>query len=166
IEAASAGEGRGSRFTVRLPRRPAPAVTARSTATTPADAAPPCRILIVEDNDDAREMLRMLLTLAGHQVYEAADGPGGVAMAQSVAPDLAFVDVGLPGFDGYEVARRLRAASRDKAIALVSLTGYGRPEDRQRALEAGFDTHIVKPIDPGKLMAVIASTMAAGQSHR
>ena len=102
-------------------------------------------------------MLRILLTLAGHDVHAAADGPSGIELAESTDPDIVFVDVGLPGLDGYEVARRLRGRTPRKEMFLVALTGYGQPEDRRKALDAGFDTHIVKPIDPNHLSAIIAS---------
>jgi CheY-like chemotaxis protein len=94
--------------------------------------------------------------LAGHDVVEAIDGPSAVELARQTRPDLAFIDVGLPGFDGYEVARRLRHLTQ-KDIRLVALTGYGRPEDRARALEVGFDGHIVKPADPDALRAALSS---------
>jgi signal transduction histidine kinase/DNA-binding response OmpR family regulator len=155
IEAASPGEGRGSRFTVRLPRCAAP---------TPGDVpvavletrVDPSRILIVEDNEDVRQMLKVLLTLAGHEVYDAHDGPSGVELAETVEPEIALVDLGLPGVDGYEVARRLRAG-RGKDVFLIALSGYGQIEDRRRALDAGFDLHVVKPVNPDRLSSVIAS---------
>ena len=114
------------------------------------------KILLVEDNEDAREMLQMLLTLSGHEVYGAYDGPSGIEMAQTIDPDIVVIDLGLPGVDGYEVARQLRA-SRRKDVGLIALSGYGQAEDRRKALEAGFDTHIVKPADPSHLSTVIAS---------
>jgi CheY-like chemotaxis protein len=118
------------------------------------------RVLIVEDNDDARDMLRTALALRGHDVVEAKDGPGGVEMAERTRPDVALVDVGLPGFDGYEVARRVRRLV-GRAIRLVALTGYGRPEDRARAREAGFDAHLVKPVDPLQLPGALADSEPA-----
>ncbi len=121
---------------------------------------------MIEDNDDARQMLAMLLGLAGHEVHEAVDGHDGLAVTESADPEIVFVDVGLPGLDGYEVARRLRAAPRGPARLLIALTGYGQPEDRQRALDAGFDAHIVKPVDPNHLSAVIASLQRARQQER
>jgi signal transduction histidine kinase/CheY-like chemotaxis protein len=154
VEAASAGEG--SRFTVRLPRSARSAAEeARRPGSTPAFER--STIVIVEDNKDAREMLRILLTQAGHDVHAAADGPSGIEMTEAADPDIVFVDIGLPGVDGYEVARRLRRRKPRKDVFLVALTGYGQPEDRRKALDAGFDTHIVKPIDPNHLSAIIAS---------
>lgn len=155
VEAVSDGEGLGSRFTLRFPSS-APA--ARADANTALDAADAggLRILVVEDNEDARQMLQLLLTLGGHEVHAAPDGVSGLEMAAATSPDIAVIDLGLPGMDGYEVARRLRA-SRDKDVGLIALSGYGQPEDRRKALAAGFDTHVVKPVDPAHLSAVIGS---------
>jgi signal transduction histidine kinase/ActR/RegA family two-component response regulator len=153
VDAASAGTGHGSTFTVRLPALAAPpdappaAVAARPNGKTR-------RILVVEDNVDAREMLRHLLNLAGHEVHEAADGPTGLEAALRLRPDVALVDVGLPGFDGYQLARRVRG-SPGPFIYLVALTGYGQPDDRRHAMEAGFDAHLVKPVNPDALLAAI-----------
>jgi CheY-like chemotaxis protein len=124
---------------------------------TPAGAVIPCDILIIEDNADAATTLRGLLELRGHRVRVARDGAEGLAALREQAPDVALVDVGLPGIDGYEVARRARALLDGKASTLlVALTGYGLPEDRSRALEAGFDEHLVKPVDPAALEALFS----------
>ncbi len=153
VEARSDGPGRGSEFVVRLPAvsppDPGPAGGA------PARRAPGRRILIVEDNADARESLRLLLELGGHDVVEAEDGVRGLDLAVGVRPDLALVDVGLPGLDGYELARKLRATAEGRDLRLVALTGYGQPEDRRRALAAGFDAHLVKPVDPDRLAELL-----------
>jgi CheY-like chemotaxis protein len=114
------------------------------------------RILIIEDDVDSRDGLRFILESAGHEVYEAEDGVGGVAAALSVEPDVALIDVGLPGLDGYAVAQRIRAQSPGKAMMLVALTGYGSAEDRDRALSAGFDTHLLKPVDPDALNKLLS----------
>ncbi len=106
----------------------------------------------------------MLLTLAGHEVYVAGDGPSGIDMAETVGPNVVVIDLGLPGVDGYEVARRLRAR-QGKDVDLIALSGYGHSEDRRRALEAGFDMHIVKPVDPDHLTAVIASLQRRRQEE-
>jgi two-component system, sensor histidine kinase len=108
------------------------------------------RVLIIEDNADAREMLRMSLELDGHRVDVAEDGPRGVDLALARAPEVVLVDLGLPGLDGYEVARRIRE-TLGEAVTLVALTGYGQAEDRRRTREAGFDAHFVKPVDPETL---------------
>jgi len=155
VEAASDGEGQGSRFTVRFPLA-APGAGAEAEDHLGGSEVGHSRILLVEDNDDARQMLQMLLTLGGHQVYAAHDGVSGLEMAAATTPDIAVIDLGLPGMDGYEVARRLRAG-RGRDVGLIALSGYGQPEDRRKALAAGFDTHVVKPVDPTHLSAVIAS---------
>lgn len=153
VEARSEGPGRGSEFIVRLPAIPEPAGSGPRARLAERNGEPR-RILVVEDNEDSRDMLRHLLALSGHQVHEAADGPAGLAAALRFRPDIAFVDVGLPGLDGYEIARRVRA-ELGAAIRLVALTGYGQPEDRRLALEAGFDAHVVKPVAPEALLGVI-----------
>jgi CheY-like chemotaxis protein len=108
------------------------------------------RVLVIEDNPDARESLRLLLELMGYRADVAVDGAEGVERALDLCPEVALVDIGLPRLDGYEVARRLRAAfGRD--IVLVACTAYGQPEDRLRALEAGFDIHLVKPMSMEEL---------------
>ena len=154
VRAASGGPGRGSTFTVRLPRL-APPATAPAPAGRPS-AFTPRRVLVVEDNADAREVLRMALTLDGHEVHEAADGPGGLEAALRLRPDVVLVDVGLPGLDGYEVAQQIRANERGSRMLLVALTGYGQAEDRRRALAAGFDVHLVKPVAPERLAEVLS----------
>jgi two-component system, sensor histidine kinase len=154
VEAASDGAGRGATFTVRLPRITAPATRAAETLAPLAGV--PRRVLVVEDNEDAREMLRTTLELAGHDVRVASDGPGGVAAALAFLPEVALIDIGLPGLDGYEVARRIRTTAPGRTVTLVALTGYGQPEDRRRAQDAGFDAHLVKPVDVEGLVAALA----------
>ena len=153
-QATSDGPGRGSLVTVRLPAIEAPAVQPQPQA----PAAPPRsrEILLVEDNDDARESLRTLLEHAGHRVRSAADGPSGLEAMRSRLPDLALIDIGLPHMDGYELVRRVRSLIDGRPMPyLVALTGYGLPEDRNRAFAAGFDAHLVKPVDPGKLQELL-----------
>jgi signal transduction histidine kinase/ActR/RegA family two-component response regulator len=158
VTASSAGPGHGSRFTVRLPAIAAP--------TPPAlvkewDASPRrFRILVVEDNPDARDTLEQALKLQGHEVTSAADGPTGLDRALSEGFDAAVIDIGLPGLDGYEVARRIRANDERDAMVLVAVTGYAQDEDRQRARAAGFDDHLPKPIEPDGLIALIAKRAA------
>jgi len=115
------------------------------------------RILNVEDNADARETLREALEMAGHEVFEADSGPSGVESALAKGPEVALIDIGLPGFDGYEVARQIRSASEVQGIILIALTGYGLPEDRLRGEEAGFDAHFVKPLDFEKLTKLLTA---------
>ena len=119
------------------------------------------RMLLIEDNPDIGETLRDLLQLLGHEVEWASDGLRGVQVALATQPEVALVDIGLPGIDGYEVARRVRASDQGKKLLLIALTGYGRPEDRRKSLEAGFDAHLVKPVDPDELAALIAALTAA-----
>lgn len=163
VEASSPGPGQGSAFTVRLPRRaaPAPITPKPPNVVAPVGATNRRRVLIVEDNADAREALRTILELSGHEIYEAADGPGGVEQALALKPDMALIDIGLPSLDGYEVARRIRSAPAGKEIFLIALTGYGQPRDRQLAREAGFDAHLVKPIDFARLSGIIAAAPPA-----
>jgi CheY-like chemotaxis protein len=113
------------------------------------------RVLIVEDNQDAGEMYRLLLELAGHEVLIAENGAHGLELLKSARPDVAIVDIGLPGMDGYEVARRFRAEPGASGVLLVALTGYGSPSDRDRSRQAGFDLHLIKPVDPQALQALL-----------
>jgi CheY-like chemotaxis protein len=118
-------------------------------------AAPAGRsILIIEDHDDAREALRALLELEGHHVAAAATGPRGLEMATQHPPEVALVDIGLPEVDGYEVARRLRGLGA-RCPYLIALTGYGQPDDVKRARDAGFDAHLLKPVDPDALASAL-----------
>lgn len=156
ITAASAGVGQGSTFSVRLPVIDTPAGPAPDDpAAGPATAR---SVLVVEDNVDAGESMVALLELLGHRAEWTDLGERGVQRATTLLPDLVLVDVGLPDIDGYEVARRLRAQPATQALRLVALTGYGTPEDRQRALAAGFDDHLAKPIGLPELEALLART--------
>jgi two-component system, sensor histidine kinase len=124
--------------------------------------ADPLTVLIVEDNSDARTTLRMLIALGfGHIVYEAADGPSGVEAALKERPRLALIDLGLPGMHGTEVARRIRSELGRDAIRLVALTGYDSPEDQKASAEAGFDLHLVKPVEAAALERLFAGLQAA-----
>ena len=122
-------------------------------------------ILIVEDNADARDVLRVLLELDGHEVETAGEGQGALELARTKDPDIALVDIGLPGIDGYEIARRVRARHPHRPV-LIALTGYGQPEDRRRAIEAGFDDVLVKPVDPSALTALLATLEIPGRGSR
>ena len=116
----------------------------------------PGRVLVVEDNVDAAESLMMLLELLGHTVGIAHDGPAALEKARADVPDVMLVDIGLPGMDGYEVARSIRADPGLRDVFLIALTGYGGDEDRQQAIAAGFDHHLVKPVDVNELQSVVA----------
>jgi PAS domain S-box-containing protein len=152
VRASLAGPDGGARFTVRLPVvRGATALGPSPAARTPARAQ---RVLVVEDNDDAREMLAALLRLLGHEVFEAGTGAAALDLARDHPPAVVIMDIGLPDLDGYEVARRLRQRL-GADVRLVALSGYGQPQDRARASGAGFDEHLVKPVDPVMLDEVI-----------
>ena len=155
VEAASPGPGRGSVFTVRLPALVEPAQEDASAAKAP-DAPRRQRVLIIEDNADNREMMRILLETSGNEIYEAPDGVSGVEMTIQLQPDIVLVDIGLPGIDGYEVARQIRAKLCDRS-RLIALSGYGQEKDRQRAFDAGFDDHLLKPVDPTRLLEILAT---------
>ena len=154
IEAASDGPGRGSTFTIGFPLIDRPEVPGtRARVAAPAQARR--RIVVVEDNADARQMLRHLLEGMGHEVSEAEDGHAGLERTLTLRPDAAVIDIGLPGLDGYELARRIRAAGH-AGMLLVAVTGYGQSGDRLRSTEAGFDAHLTKPVDPRALDALLA----------
>jgi signal transduction histidine kinase/CheY-like chemotaxis protein len=157
VQVASAGLGRGSEFTVRLPIVPA----VQPAPTVEPGTAPARDVLLVEDNDDVRLALSEALTIHGHRVRAARDGPTGLALAQQVRPEVAFVDIGLPQMDGYEVARHLRE-EHGRAPYLVALTGYGRPEDRELAQAAGFDLHLTKPVDMHRVHEILAGAGRGG----
>jgi PAS domain S-box-containing protein len=152
VEAQSAGLGKGSEFIVRLPLS---TVEPEKSSTDDGDGQQQAdhtsaghRLLVVDDNEDAANSLAMLLRLKGHQVKVAHHGPAALEIAQNYRPDLIFLDIGMPGMDGYEVARRLRERPKLKNVVLAALTGWGQQEDRRRSAEAGFDHHLVKPPEP------------------
>jgi CheY-like chemotaxis protein len=156
IEAHSAGLGQGSEFTVRLPvLLPSERGTDMPPAGTPKQAAQGWRVLVVDDNVDAANMITVMLQHYGHQTETVYSAQSALEMAVEYRPDFVMLDIGLPGMDGYEVARRLRQISELKDTRLIAATGYGQDSDRQRSEEAGFDYHLVKPIDPEKLQAVL-----------
>jgi CheY-like chemotaxis protein len=121
------------------------------------------RVLLIEDNADARDALRVLLELDGYDVEAAADGPQALELARAKAPAVALIDIGLPGMDGYEVARKLSDRMNRRKPVLIALTGYGQADDKQRAQEAGFAVHLTKPVDPQRLERIIAE---AGRRRR
>jgi PAS domain S-box-containing protein len=156
VRAYSAGPGCGSTFTIRFP------TVAPPCAAPPSSGAPlktaPRRVLVIEDNRDARETFRMMLELAGHQVLEAEEGRKGLELLRTELPDIAVIDVGLPGMDGYQIASAFRKEPTSKQVLLVALTGYGTPEARERSRAAGFDHHLIKPIDPEVLRELMVGT--------
>ena len=153
VSAECPGAGAGSTCIIRLPGA-APDRAPEMEAPTFHDTGKP-NVLLIEDNEDGREMMATMLTACGYPVQHAADGLQGVQMAQEHLPDVALVDIGLPGIDGYEVARRLRKGEATRHIKLIALTGYGLAEDQRRVLEAGFDLHLVKPVDINHLLEAI-----------
>jgi two-component system, sensor histidine kinase len=163
VSALSEGPGYGSEFVVRLPLLPAVEAALSAPAVTCAKGGSPRRILVVEDNPDARASLRELLELWGHRVDTAPDGLAGLSVAVAQRPEVALVDIGLPGLDGYRLASELRARAGE-AIRLVAITGYGGPEGRNRALAAGFDVHLVKPVQPDELARTLAALPLAKDS--
>jgi signal transduction histidine kinase/ActR/RegA family two-component response regulator len=158
VQVHSEGVGRGSEFVVRLPLvaatekpepKPTPAVTAPTAS---------LRILVVDDNRDSADMMSVMLQLSGHKTFETHDGLSAVVSAAKLDPDVVLLDIGLPGLNGYEVARRIRAqGNHPKRPLLVALTGWGQEEDRRRSKEAGFDAHLVKPVDEAALSALLAA---------
>jgi signal transduction histidine kinase len=154
ILAASPGVGLGSEFVVRLPSTAAPSQAA-SSGPVGSESSLGRHILIVEDNPDGRESLAVLLRMLGHRVDVAEDGRRGVEAALALRPDIALVDIGLPELNGYEVASKVRAGL-GQGILLVALTGHSQPEDRQRAIDAGFDAHLTKPVEIEDLQALLA----------
>jgi CheY-like chemotaxis protein len=158
VSAASGGPGLGSEFAVRLPAVTGAGAPPPATAAKPlfAGAARPRRVLVVEDNADARESLGLLLRLSGHEVETSVDAPDGLAKLASFRPDVMLIDVGLPGMNGYDLARRVRARPEARDVGLIALTGYGQEEDRRQAFAAGFDVHLTKPVDPERLERILA----------
>jgi signal transduction histidine kinase/CheY-like chemotaxis protein len=155
VSAENVALGRGARFTVRLPAIPEPAPPERDARPLPAPRPPrQARVLIVEDNDDARVSLQRVLQADGHLVSAARDAKSGLEAAEAGSPNIAVVDIGLPGMDGYQFARAMRERFGN-GIRLLALTGYGSALDRQRSAEAGFDAHLTKPVDLDRLLALI-----------
>jgi signal transduction histidine kinase/ActR/RegA family two-component response regulator len=162
VFADSAGLGKGSRFVVELPLASGEVMPEKMTGPRLAPVLQPgARILLVDDNADARDTLAKALRLAGYTVEVAVDGPGALECARVFEPRLALLDIGMPGMDGYELASRLRNVGKP-GVKLVALTGYGQPNDRQRALDSGFDQHLVKPVDFPHLQAVIETLQRKG----
>jgi CheY-like chemotaxis protein/anti-sigma regulatory factor (Ser/Thr protein kinase) len=164
VGAVSEGPGRGGVFTVRLPRVSVP-VAAPAASPARAAALVARRVLLVEDSADARRMLRLMLELDGHDVHEAEDGVTGLAQALRLLPDVAIVDIGLPGLDGCELARQLRATGAGRKMILVAVSGYGQPEDQRLSREAGFDAHLVKPVGADTLAQAIRAISLRRACH-
>lgn len=156
VTASSEGQGKGAEFIVRLPRVTSPAGEHEHGAERAAFPVAPQRILVADDNSDLAESIAMLLRLEGHEVHIANDGRSALELAEKFEPNVAVLDIGLPGLNGYELARRLRSRQNGRGLLLIAVTGYGQPEDRLRSQAAGFDRHMVKPLDPHTLGGEIA----------
>jgi signal transduction histidine kinase len=157
VDAYSAGPGEGATFTVRWPLASRTTATGKIRAIDPTLLTGPLRVLIVDDNMDAAEMLAAVVSSLGHEIMLAHDGLQGLELAHTFAPHVALLDIGLPTLDGYELAVRLRALSTCSDTRLIAITGYGRPEDRERSRRAGFAHHLVKPVDLPTLRALLAT---------
>jgi CheY-like chemotaxis protein len=157
VHAESAGRGQGSQFIVRL-NRSEPRAAARKAPPVGRDAlergGPPRRVLLVDDNRDASESLAILLTMTGHEVVTAGDGPQALEILRQHDPDVILLDIGLPGMDGYKVCRRIRGEELS-AATIVAMTGFGQDRDRELAKAAGFDAHLVKPVAIGRLLSLL-----------
>jgi DNA-binding response OmpR family regulator len=163
VVASSAGVGRGSEFVVTLPLLrsvSAPDTPERDEAkVSPRQRS--YRITLIADNTDANASLQMMLQLVGHEVSTASDGISGLAAIRANRPHIVVCDIGLPDLDGYTIATRVREKTKGAMPIMIALTGYGQDKDRDRALAAGFDHHLVKPVDPQALLRLIAA-----QDHR
>ena len=158
VWAESRGPGTGSSFALRLPRaQPAAADRHRPAGAVPAGAAASSRrIMVVDDNVDAATMLATLLQFHGHDVRTATNGPEALATGAEFHPEIVFLDIGLPGMSGYELARRLRDRPDMRTATLVAVTGWGQEDDRRQSKEAGIDHHLTKPVDSDHVLAVVA----------
>jgi CheY-like chemotaxis protein len=154
VEAHSEGPGQGSEFTVRMPAlADAPAGPTRAE---PASDGLPRRVLVVDDNVDAADSMSLVLRLTGHTTRTAHDGPTALELARSFSPEVVLLDIGLPGLNGYEVARRLRDDPTTAGALVIAVSGYGLDSDRERSREAGFDHHLTKPVDYEELRGLLA----------
>ena len=157
IEARSDGEGQGSEFIVRLPILNRPVVAEESSSRLASDPQAQRRVLIVDDNLDSAESLAMLLEITGNKTYMAHDGLEALEQIEKYRPEVVLLDIGLPRVDGHEVCRRVREKSWGKDIVVIALTGWGQDDDRRKSEEAGFNGHLVKPVDYDKLLELLAA---------
>jgi CheY-like chemotaxis protein len=167
VDALSEGAGRGSEFVVHLPL--ASTITSADQPALdagPSTTLPPRRVLVVDDNQDAADSVGMLLSLLGLDVHVVYNGPAALEAAASFKPAVVLMDIGMPGMDGYEVARRIRLQPETEDVILIALTGWGQEEDRQRSLSAGFDHHLIKPTNVSALETLFVSLDAHAGSRR
>jgi len=162
IEARSDGPGKGSEMVVRLPVLPRISMPKNEPEAPAKVPNRSLRLLVVDDSDDTAEMMSELLSLDGHDVWTAHSGPAALEAAAAHQPDAIVLDIGLPGLDGYQVAQRLRQDPAMKGVTLIAASGYGQESDRRRAREAGFDYHLVKPVDPRQLQEILAGVRGRG----
>jgi PAS domain S-box-containing protein len=165
VKAHSEGLGHGSRFSVHLPlvSSDEASTTTQQRGTSPFSMLSARRILVVDDNVDGAQTLAMLLKFAGHTTTTAFTGPAALEVAETFDPEVVFLDIGLPGMNGYEVAQRLRADPASQGLVLVALTGWGTDDDRRRARQAGFDHHLTKPVDAARVQSLLAEVSATQQ---
>jgi len=164
IEARSAGEGEGSEFIVRLPVITKPSGAAQTGPA--AEPSPQRRILIVDDNRDAADSLAMLMEITGNTTYVAHDGIEAIEEIEKHRPEVVLLDIGLPGLTGHEVCWRVRQQPWGKNIVMIALTGWGQEDDRRKSEEAGFNGHLVKPVDYDKLLELLSSLTNGERVHK
>jgi signal transduction histidine kinase len=164
VGAYSEGAGSGATFTIRLPVTPAALAGEAADVHPPASASGKYRILVIEDNRDAAETIKLFLNLEGYEVQAAYDGSQGLEAARNFQPRVILCDIGLPGIDGYQVVRRLRQDPAFSSVYTIALTGYGRDEDQKNAREAGFNLHLIKPLDYNNLRQTLAGLAVARDS--
>jgi CheY-like chemotaxis protein len=157
VEASSGGRGSGSEFVVRLPVTQAPRAQPAQPALSGGEAGCKHRMLVVDDNADGADSMKVMLQFLGNEVRVAYDGMAAIEAAASFLPEVVLLDIGLPKLNGYEVARWIRRQSWGARTVLFAISGWGQQEDKRRAEEAGFDRHLTKPIDPAELMNLLAS---------
>jgi CheY-like chemotaxis protein len=163
IEVSSEGLNQGSEFSILLPKSlivETPSPTASDPLASPNHASPR-RILIADDNRDGAETMSMLMNISGHETYVAHTGTEALEIAGRFRPEIGLLDIGLPDFSGYEVAERIRHEAWGKAMLLIAITGWGQADDKRRAMAAGFDHHLTKPVDPAQLEALFAPVNGA-----
>jgi CheY-like chemotaxis protein/anti-sigma regulatory factor (Ser/Thr protein kinase) len=166
VTAHSDGPGRGCEFVVRLPIPTSAAGTQSPEAADEVYSEPRSgrRVLVVDDNDDSATSLGMMLGAMGYEVRTAADGLAGLHAAEEFRPDVALLDIGMPRMNGYDLARRIREQPWGKSAVLIAVTGWGQVEDRERTIEAGFDEHLVKPVDPASLLSRLKRRLESGSA--
>ena len=164
VDVQSNGRERGCQFTVRLPR--SIVIENHDGRSAAADIevrrGPMRRILIADDNQDAAETLALLMRLARHEVHVACDGPAALELAERIRPDVALLDIGMPGLTGYEVAERIRSEPWGREVLLIAVSGWGQQSDKDRAQMAGFDLHLTKPVDPSEFEQLMAPRESPG----